>query len=114
MAQIGRKIERRGGARPNSGPKPDLLSANQLKKMLRTEKKEARKRGQTMDERLMQVYWETGSDNLRVQIWKAWKQVTMIPVKEGGAADKALGPAVYLPEQRPQLETIIGGKKDES
>ena len=37
---------------------------------------------------------------------KLYLDKMLISVSEGGEADKEGGPAVYLPAQRPQLETV--------
>lgn len=107
-----RKHPNWGGARPNSGPKPQTLSATRIKEMLAAEKKAAKDNGLSMDEQLLMDFYATDSLNLRTQIWKAWKTFTTAPVTEGSEADKELGPTVFLPEQRPELEAITGGKED--
>ena len=101
-----------GGARPNSGPKPQTLSGERIKEMLKAEREAAKKNGLSMDEQLLKDFYDTDSLNLRTQIWKAWKNFTTAPVTEGSETDKDLGPAVFLPEQRPELEAIKGGKED--
>jgi len=42
---------------------------------------------------------------------KLYLDKMMISVSEGGEADKNAGPAVFLPEMRPNLELVDGGKK---
>jgi hypothetical protein len=105
------KVERRGGARPNSGPKPQTLSARQLELMVKEVKRRARREKKTvMGVMLDLVYGQSTSDTLKIQAAKLILDKTTIQVGEGGEADKALGPAVFLPEQRPTLKSIEGGK----
>jgi hypothetical protein len=108
------KVERRGGARPNSGPKKDpnrTLATYQVAKMLRKAKKLARLRGKDIDDILLEVIY-SAQDKPRdvLAAIKIFKDLTMPKISEGGAADKALAPAVYLPAQRPVLKSIEGGK----
>jgi hypothetical protein len=105
------KQERRGGARPNSGPKPEALSAKQLQVMLREVRKRARKQKKTVTGVLLDiVYDEKLSANFRISASKLILDKTMIQVSEGSDGDKQLGPAVYLPGQRPAL-SLVEGKK---
>src|SRR5688572_3482077 len=107
----GPKIEHRGGARPNSGPKPEALSTKQLRSVLREVRKRAKKEGKTIAGGLLDIFYDqTASANFRISAAKLLWDKTMIQVSEGGEADKALGPAVFLPEHRPQL-SVIEGKK---
>jgi len=107
----GQKVERRGGSRPNTGPKPQTLSANQVLKMLRKARKWAKKMGKDIDDILLGfIYDENGKMVERTACIKLWKEYTIAKMAEGGQTDKGLGPAVFLPEQRPQLGVVAGGK----
>jgi hypothetical protein len=109
--EVVKKQERRGGARPNSGPKPEALSAKQLKLMLREVRKRAKKEGKTITGGLLDIFYaEKTADTVKITAAKLLLDKTMIQVTEGGETDKALGPAVYLPGQRPAL-SVVEGKK---
>jgi hypothetical protein len=98
------KIERRGGARPNSGPKPQTLSANQVLKMLRKARKWAKRHGKDVDDILLSfIYGDEVKPADRIACIKLWKEYTIAKMAEGGTTDKELGPAVFLPSQRPVL-----------
>lgn len=108
----GPKKDNRGGARPNTGPKPQTLSIRQVKKMLRKAKQWAKKRGRDIDDILLGFIYadEDVKPGDRIACIKLWKEYTMAKLAEGGETDKALGPAVFLPEQRPQLHSVDGMK----
>ena len=101
------KKDNRGGARPNSGPKPFSLSASQVKELLRTVKKFTKKHGKSIDEVLVSmVYDENITDNNRLAAIKLVKDLSAPKISEGGAADRQLGPAVFLPKKHPRLEVV--------
>jgi hypothetical protein len=107
----GAKIERRGGARPNSGPKPEPLSAKQLRLVLREVRRRAKTEGKTITGGLLDIFYDDETPaGFRISAAKLIWDKTMIQVSEGSEADKNLGPAVYLPEHRPTLKSIEGGK----
>lgn len=104
--------ENRGGARPNSGPKPFSLSTNQVKGLLRTVKKAAKKHGQSIDDILVEmVYTEKTTDNNRLAAIKLIKDLSAPRISEGGEADRTLGPSIYLPDQKPTLAAVTDIKK---
>ncbi len=104
--------ENRGGARPNSGPKPFSLSTNQVKELLRTVKKAAKKHGQSIDDILVEmVYTEKTTDNNRLAAIKLIKDLSAPRISEGGEADRTLGPSIYLPDQKPTLAAVTDIKK---
>ncbi len=101
------KKENRGGARPNSGPKPFSLSASQVKALLRTVKKFTKEHGKSIDDILVgMVYAESTTDNNRLAAIKLVKDLSAPKISEGGEADKNLEPAVFLPKQHPRLELV--------
>lgn len=105
--QKGQKVERRGGARANSGPKRQTVSQSQLKAMREAAAKYAKKHGKDFwDVCLDWVYDEELTASQRQCAWKMYADKMVVHVAEGGLADKEAGPAVYLPEQRPQLEVV--------
>ena len=108
------KKENRGGARPNSGPKPFSLSTSQVKELLRTVKKFSKKHGKSIDDVLVSmVYDENITDNNRLAAIKLVKDLSAPKISEGGAADRQLGPAVFLPERHPRLEVVSTGTDTE-
>ena len=83
----------------------------QVKAMLRAAKKKAKETGKTIDDILLDIiYTADAAPRDVLPAIKLWKEHTSPKLAEGGEADKKAGPAVYLPEQRPQLEAIDGGK----
>lgn len=82
--------------------------------MLRKARKYARKYGKTIDEVLLdQIYLETTRPVDKIAAIKLFKEHTSPKLTEGGSADTALaakGPAVYLPQHRPVLKAVEGGK----
>ena len=100
-----------GGARPNSGPKPQTLSAHQVELMLKAAEKRAAKTGKTIDELLLDVIYsvDTSTKDFLAAV-KLFKDKTMAPITEGGETDRDLGPAFFLPEKHPRLTAVDGGK----
>ncbi len=81
----GPKQENRGGARPNSGPKPRTLSANQVAKMLRKARRRAKSTGKDVDDILLDfIYADEVRIADRVACIKLWKEFTMAKLAEGG------------------------------
>ena len=100
-----------GGRRPGAGRKPETLSVRQLAKMEKAADARAKKEGRTVYDVILDIAYQ-GSEGNRLAASKLWLQYTVPQVHEGGEADKALGPAVFLPEKHPRLELVEGGKKD--
>ena len=108
------KKDNRGGARPNSGPKPQTLSVTQLQAMRKAAEKAAKKHGKTLfDVCLAWIYDEDLTIDRRQAAWKMYCDKMLIAVSEGGEADRAAGPQVFLPEQRPQLEVVKSEKPED-
>jgi hypothetical protein len=113
----GPKIENRGGYRPGAGRKPGpqrTLSAQLVAEMLRKARKYARRHKKTIDEVLLDIiYAEKSRDVDKLASIKLFKEHTSPKLTEGGSADTALaakGPAVFLPQHRPTLTAVEGGK----
>ena len=106
----GKKQENRGGYRAGAGRKPQrgsTLTATAVAKMLRKARKAAKVYGKDVDDVLLGfVYDEETRTADRLAAIKLWKEYTSAKMTEGGAADKELGPALFLPEQRPRLEAV--------
>ncbi len=96
-----------GGKREGAGRKPETLSGSQVHTMLMTAKKWAKEQGKSIDDILMFiVYDKNTTDNARLAAIKLFKDYTIPKIKEGGETDKAIGPAVFLPEKHPRLELV--------
>lgn len=109
------KPDGRGGARPGSGRKPGgipTVSGLQIERMLRAARRYKRKYGKSVDDVLLGFIYgeamegETVKIAERVACIKVFKEYTIAKMQEGGETDQALGPAVFLPEQRPQLTVV--------
>src|SRR5687767_7104665 len=102
-----------GGSRPGSGRKPETLSGQQVQKMLRAAKRRAKREGKTLDDIILDIAYDTEAPRKDVlAAIKLFKDKTMATISEGGAADKALGPAFFLPEKHPRLSVVSGGKSE--
>ena len=114
MASGPKKIENRGGARPGAGRKPETLSVRQVKAMLDKAEEKAKEHGKTVDDVLLDFIYDSNvKDSDRIACIKLFKSNTMIKLSEGGEGDQALGPAFFLPEQRPdpaKIHVLNGGK----
>ena len=104
------KVERRGGYRPNAGRKPGektSLSAYQVSRLLRKCRRWAKDRGRDLDDIVLEVLYspqERTAD--RLAAYKLIKDQVTPKITEGGETDKALGPAVFLPEHHPRLSIV--------
>lgn len=75
--------------------------------MLRKGRKWAKEHGKDVDDWLLTVIYKADAkDSDRIAAIKLWKEHTMVKIAEGGAADRALGPTVFLPEHRPVLSVV--------
>jgi hypothetical protein len=115
MSSGPKKIETRGGARPNSGPKPQTLSVRQVQAMLdRAEARAEKEGGKTLDDILLDISYSAEEKTPdRLAAIKIYKTNSMVKPSEGGEADQQLGPGIFLPEQRPdpaKVYAINGGK----
>ena len=113
-----RKPDGRGGARPGSGaPKGNRnrarqpLSVRQLKEFERAAEAKAKETGKGLQQIVLDIaYDEDAAIRDRLAAAKLFWDKSIIVASEGGEADHAAGPAFYLPEKRPVLEAIKGGK----
>ncbi len=106
------KKENRGGARPNSGPKRQTLSVRQIREMRKAAEKRAKQEGKTLYDILLDFSYDTDlSVKDRQASTKLYLDKMHISVSEGGETDKALGPSIYLPEQKPTLAAVTDIKK---
>jgi len=105
--RIKAKKDNRGGARPNSGPKSPTVSASQLKEMRDAAVAKAAETGTSLfDICLGWIYDDTVKIDRRQAAWKMYTDKMLIQVTEGSEADKTVGPAIYLPKQKPVLKAV--------
>jgi hypothetical protein len=79
----------------------------QVRAMREAAEKRAKETGKTLFEVVLDwIYDERQAIKDRQTAMKLYLDKMLISVSEGGEADKEGGPAVYLPAQRPQLETV--------
>ena len=101
-----------GGTRPGAGRKKDTYSAQQIRKMLKLAKKYAKKYKKTVDDVILEfIYNEELPTTHRVASIKLWKEITMPKISEGGATEQALGPGIYLPNEKPDPSVVVPIKK---
>lgn len=105
------KRENRGGKREGSGRKrtPESYSAEKVKELNDRIDKYAKERGLHIDEVALElVYDESKTASARMKAYETIKKYSSIQPKEGGEADKELGPSLYLPEQDkgPDLKAV--------
>lgn len=109
-----KKIENRGGAREGAGRKPETLSVRQVKAMLDRAAEHAEKNRKTIDDILLEIAYSSEEKTAdKLAAIKIFKTHTMAKLNEGGETDVALGPGIFLPEQRPDpatLHVLPGGK----
>ena len=87
------------------------MGANQVARLLRKARRFAKMHGKDHNDVLFEIIY--GADQRVADRLAAIKHVNdmMIPrIQEGGEADKQLGPSVFLPEHRPVLSVVPGGK----
>src|SRR5262245_30488000 len=93
-----------GGARPNSGPEKQTLSAAQVKQMLDAAEARANTEKKTIDDVLLDFIYGAESAPNKLAAIKIYKQYTMVATSEGGEADLTLGPQIFTPEKYPDSE----------
>ena len=97
-----------GGGRPGSGRKKMTLSAASVAQMLKTAEVWAKKKKKTVDDILFEFVYDEGIPvRERIACIKIVKDYTTAKLTEGGTTDEALGPAVYLPEERPDPGNVV-------
>lgn len=116
------KRENRGGKREGAGRKKSALSINQLNELLKKSRKYARDHKITVEEILLDLIYGKSQDpdfgdKGRLAAIKLYMDRVYVDIKEGGAADQALGgPALYLPEKRPDPanEPVLNAKDNKA
>ena len=113
MATNIQKKDNRGGKREGAGRKPgrEALSVRQLKEFERAAVAMAKEHGKTLQEVVLKIaYDDASSSKDKLAAAKLYWDKSIITASEGGEADQAVGPAVFLPKQHPRLELVDGGK----
>lgn len=114
MASGPKKVENRGGAREGAGRKPETLSVRQVRAMLERAEDHAKKHGKTLDDVLLEIAHSSKEKTAnKLAAIKIFKTYTMAKLNEGGDTDQQLGPAFFLPDQRPdpaKIHVLPGGK----
>ena len=82
--------------------------------MRKAAEKRAKQEGKTLYDILLDFSYDAGlSVKDRQASIKLYLDKMHISVSEGGETDKALGPSIYLPEQKPVLASVTDIRKDE-
>lgn len=103
-----RKNKQWGGNREGAGRPTETLSQNQIRVMMETAEKYAEETGKTIDDVLcLIIYSKESVIRDRLAAIKLFKDKTMATISEGGDADRELGPAIYLPEERPSVDNVV-------
>jgi len=117
-----KKVENRGGKRPGAGrPKGSVtqrsFSAEKIQELNDRIDARAKKEKKHIDDVALDIIYDKKQGaTARMTAYKALKEYSTIKAGEGGAADQALSPQVYLPENRPDpsLTVVDGGKSVDS
>jgi hypothetical protein len=114
MTANNQKKDKRGGKREGAGRPSEALSVRQAKEFEKTAKKLADEFGLPMSEVIGRHVYDPNASLKDIQtaanlFWK----YSIIPASEGGEADKAIGPVVFLPEKHPRLGLVDGSKQKE-
>jgi hypothetical protein len=106
--------ENRGGTREGAGRKAIFeLGEAKRKEILRDVAAVAEKKGTSLGRELGEMMFGRGKDKrVKMQAMQLYCRDILPKVSEREVAvSKIRGPAIYLPEQRPSLQSIEGGKK---
>ncbi len=109
MAKTNQKPDGRGGKREGAGRKPgrDTLSVRQLIEFERAATEMAKEYGETLQVRCLKIAYDDDAPRKdQLAAMKLFWDKSVILAKEGGEADKTVGPAVFLPEKHPRLELV--------
>lgn len=101
-----------GGKREGAGRKPTTFSAQVLAERRQLAKEIAEQKGKTVDRILLDfIYDEEEKKRDRAAYMKLWYDISEPRIQEGGEADKANGPGIYLPEEKPDPSVVVPIKK---
>lgn len=114
-----KKIENRGGARPNTGPKPKQppdYDAKFKKAVIRAANKLRKKYGMPIEEAVLElVYKADTQDSVKAAVWKTLLEIFTVKKTESKTEnhDFKHGPIIGLPPVRedPSLKVHEGGKE---
>ena len=108
------KNENRGGKRAGAGRKPgrEPLSVRQLQEFERAAAAKAKETHVTLQDIVLNIAYDPDSSNRdKLAAAKLYWDKSIILASEGSEADEIVGPAIYLPEQRPVLKIVEKDKK---
>ena len=118
MTEINQDKPGHGGKRKGAGRPTETLSVRQVKEMRAKMAERAKITGKDENDILVDWIQAAEEDGTPVDIgikdriacMRIWKEYTSPRLTEGGEADKASGPVIFLPEKHPRLELVDGGK----
>ena len=113
MTETIKKKDNRGGKREGAGRKPvkHSYSAHKIEELNNRIERRGKKENKHMDDVALDIlYDETLPPAARINAYKVLKEYSTIKASEGSEADEVLAPAVYLPNHRPDLKVVDGGK----
>ncbi len=103
-----------GGKREGAGRPKKSLSVIQVEDLLKCIKYREKLADTTINDVLLDFVLAQDRSGTPIKIGirdrasciKMVKDLTSPKITEGGETDKALGPSIYLPEQKPKLEVV--------
>jgi hypothetical protein len=108
-----KKKDGRGGKRPGAGRKPGLqvreaLSVRQIQDFQIAAEAKCRETGRSLQDIVLEIAYDAETPRRdKLAAAKLYWDKSMISASEGGDADKTLGPAIYLPEQRDNVVALV-------
>ena len=102
----------RGGARPGAGRPHKTITAEQAERLLNAAEEITTQEGLSPYRLLMEYAYGIGKGSefppsTRAQALSRYFDLTMARLHEGSEADQILGPAIYLPEERPDPAKVV-------
>jgi len=98
-----------GGARAGAGKKKPTLSQSQVRKMIEHQDEYELKYGKSVYQLILDfIYDEDLGIRERISASKIWLDKISVPITESGETNREVdGPAVYLPQQRPDPVKLV-------
>ena len=114
-----KQTHQHGGKREGSGRPKKSLSVIQVEDLLKCILEREKLAGTTINDVLLDFALAEDRSGTHIKIGirdratsiKMLKDLTAPKITEGGETDKALGPSIYLPEQKPKLEVVTDIQK---
>ena len=112
MAKTKQKTENRGGKREGAGRPKETLSTRQLADFDKAAKAFAKEHNRTLQDVVLAIAYDDDAPRKdRLAAAKLYWDKSVIVAKEGGEADRVVGPAVFLPKKHPRLAPVVEIKK---